>query len=505
MMTADLLYTNRRNLAVAAAMAFLTLLIHLFTNGGYGYFRDELYMLACGEHLDWGYPDHPPLIALAAWFSRHVLGGSLPAIRFLPALAGAAKVILSGLIAMELGGGAFAVGLACLSVALAPAYLGIDTILTMNAFEPLFWMGCAYLALLAIRRDRPRLWLWVGVVAGLGLENKHSMAFFLAALAGGLLLSPQRKVFRSRWFWGGTAAAFLLFLPNLIWQYRHDWATLELLENVRRSGKNVSLGPLAFLAQQWQLMGPPSILVWGAGLWFLLRRYRFLGWTFLLVLGLMMALKGKNYYMAPAYPMLFAAGGVWWERRTASVWIRAAFTGLVTAGGVALALIMLPALPPEKYLAYQDALGLSIPKTEVEHVGPLPQLLGDMFGWPEMVEAVAGLYHSLPPNERGKTAILAGNYGEAGAIDFFGPQHGLPKAISAHQGYYLWGPRDATGDVLILLQWNRPSAEKYCQSVEDGPAIGHPYSMAEEHYTVLICRGLKTPLRELWPQLKHWN
>jgi hypothetical protein len=179
--------------------------------------------------------------------------------------------------------------------------------------------------------------------------------------------------------------------------------------------------------------------------------------------------------------------------------------GIVLAGGMLLAPIMLPIFPPEAYIAYSERLGLSVPKTEVAHSGPLPQHLGDMFGWPEMVEAVARLYHSLPPEERGKTSILAGNFGEAGAINFFGPAQGLPKAISGHQAYYLWGPGDASGEALILLQWSRRSAERMCESVEDGPAIGHPYSMREEHYKVLVCRGLRMPLRELWPRLKHWN
>ncbi len=501
--------TRARPLYVAGLLAGLTLLVHLLTNRGYGYFRDELYYLASAEHLDWGYPDMPPLIAWVTWFIRHFIGESLGAIRLLPALSGAARVLLTGLIALELGGGAFAVGLACLGVAAAPIYLGMDTILSMNTFESLFWMGCAYLALRAIRHDRPKLWLWVGVLAGLGLENKHSAAFFLAALGAGLLISPQRGVLRSRWFWGGMAIAFLLFLPNLIWQYRHDWATLELLQNVRRTKKNVELGPLEFLGQQLQLTGPQNLLIWAAGLWFLLRPrgrpFRFLAWTFLFLVGIMMALKGKNYYVAPIYPMMFAAGGVWWEQLTRSRWVRVPLVAVVAAGGILLGPIILPVLSPENYLAYTGALGLTVPKTERGHVSPLPQLLSDMFGWEEMVEAVARLYHSLPEEERRKAGIFANNYGEAGAIDFFGPKYGLPKSISAHQAYYFWGPRDVSGELLIVTQADRRDLEKACRSVTDGPVIGHPYSMAEEHYTVLVCRGLKVPIRELWPKLKHWN
>jgi hypothetical protein len=219
---------------------------------------------------------------------------------------------------------------------------------------------------------------------------------------------------------------------------------------------------------------------------------------------MMMALHGKNYYMAPAYPMLFAAGGVFWERLKARR-ARIGLAGALAASGIALAPMVLPVLPVDTFLRYQQALGFAPPKTETAHEGPLPQHFGDRFGWPEMAAIVANVYNGLPPDIRAKTAILAGNYGEAGAIDFFGPRYGLPKAISGHQNYYFWGPRGYTGESLILLQFSRETAGRACAQVEDGPELNHPYAMAEEHFRILICRGLKTPLPQLWPRLKHWN
>lgn len=484
--------------------------MHLFTNGRYGYFRDELYMLACGEHLAWGYVDHAPLIALIARLSRAAFGDSLHGIRLLPALASAAKILLTGLIARELGARRFGVTLACLCVLVAPIYLGIDTILTMNAFEPLFWMGCAYLLLLAIKQDRPQWFLWFGIVAGVGLENKHSMLFFGFALVAGLLLTPERRLMASRWFWIGGVLAAALFLPNILWQISHHWPTLEDLNNVRVTHKDVELGPLAFLAQQVFIMLPISVIVWGAGLWYFLfdgegKRYRALGFAYLILLALMIALHGKNYYMAPAYPMLFAAGGVFWEQTLHSRVLRTALAAAVLLMGIVAAPLFLPVLPVDTFLRYEHALGVAPPKTEVAHSGPLPQLFGDMFGWEEMVATVAQVYHALPPAERARAAIFAGNYGEAGAIDLFGPRYGLPKAISTHQTYYLWGPRGYTGDVMILLQWSEKSARRYFRSVEAGPVLNNPYAMGEEHYTIFIGRGLKQPLVQLWPQWKHWN
>lgn len=502
------------SLAIAVYFALADLLVHLLTNGQYGHFRDELYFMACGDHLDWGYVDFAPLAALLVKLTRVTLGDSLHAIRFLPAVSGAAKVLLTGLIARELGGGRFAVGLSCLCVLAAPVYLILDTLYSMNTFEPLFWMACAYVLLLAMKRNNPRLLVWIGVLAGLGLENKHSTLFFGFALVVGLLLAPERRFLASPWLWIAGAIALAIFLPNLIWQYQHNWATLEDLSNVRRTQKNVELPPIRFMGQQLLMLSPASALVWIAGLWFLLmdrigRRYRVLGWTYLAFLSVLMALKGKDYYLAPIYPMLFAAGGVFWEKflesRARFAWMKLALPALVFLIGAILAPTALPILSPENLVRYQNAIGLQPPKTEVAHSGALPQHFGDMFGWPEMAATVAKVYDGLPPEERAKAAIYTGNYGEAGAIDFFGPRYGLPKAISAHQTYYYWGPRNYTGEVIILLQSRRESAQRSCTTVEDSTQVGHPFAMGEENYRILICRGLKQPLAQLWPRLKHWN
>jgi hypothetical protein len=500
-------------LAVAVYFALAKLLLHFLTNSQYGYFRDELYFIACGEHLDWGYVDHAPMVGWAAKLSRTLLGDSLFALRFLPALAGALKVLLTGLMVREFGGRRFAVALACLCVIVAPVYLVSDTLFSMNAFEPVFWMGCAYCIVLAINRREPRFWLGFGALAGLGLQNKHSMLFFGFGVFIGVLLTPERRLLKSRWLWIAGALALLIFLPNLIWEQRHDWATLELLGNVKATGKNVELAPLDFILQQFLMLLPFTAPVWLAGLWYFLfdsegRRFRLLGVAYLVVLTLIIALKGKVYYTLPVYPMLFAGGGVIWERwlsRRRISWLKVAYPLLLLAGGAVFAPMALPVLPVETLIRYQDALGLKPPKTEVGHAGALPQHFGDMFGWPEMVEQVARVYHSLPPEERARAGIYANNYGEAGAIDFFGARHGLPKAISPHQNYFLWGPRDYTGEVLILMQSKRADAERNCGSVEEAARVAHPYAMREEQYTIHICRNLKKPLRELWPQLKHWN
>ena len=501
-------------MAIAWAVAAVAVLLQTLTDGRYGYFRDELYFIATSNHLAWGYVDFAPLAAVILRVNRVLFGESLHALRLLPALAQGAQIVLTGLIARALGGKRFAMFLSGVCVLVAPVVLVMGGRYSMNVFEPLLWMGCIYFLLLAINRNQPKLLVWSGVLLGLGLENKHSTAFFLFALVVGIVATSERRLLKSKWLWIAVGIAFLICLPNLIWQYQHDFPTWVDLNNVRKTGKNTVLPPLNLLLQQIMMLNPASALVWIAGLGFLLfhregKRYRVLGVTYLAFLAVMMALHAKDYYLAPIYPMLFAAGGVYWEelirRRAGLRWVRVALPAFVAALGAVAAPLVIPILPIAKVVPYMKSLGIKLPHTETHDSEPLPQHFADEFGWPEMVAAVADVYNAMPPDERAKTGILAGNYGEAGAIDFFGARYGLPKSISAHQNYYYWGPRNYTGESLILLQWDLDDAQRYCESVEKGPALDPFYGMDEEHYTILVCHGLKAPLASVWPKLKHWN
>ena len=508
----------RANLSLSGGMGIVLLLtlvkllLHLWANRGYGYFRDELYFLACGEHLDWGYVDQAPMVAGVAWLSRALFGDSLSAIRFFPAVAGAVKVLLAGLMARELGGGRFAQALAALTVIIAPVYFAADNFLSMNAFEPVFWMGCIYVLLRILNTGNPKLWPWFGVLAGLGLMNKHSMLFFGFALVVGLLLVPARKHFLNRWFWLAGLIAFLIFLPNVLWQGQNDWATLEFLNSVAASTKNIVLSPWLFFAQQILLIHPLNFPIWMAGLGFLFftergKPYRVLAWTYIVLLVSFIVLKGKAYYLAPAYPMLLAAGGVAVEilfRRWERVWPKAALLTVLTIGGAVLAPYGLPVLSPGGFLEYEKAVGIKSPRTETGHTAELPQLYADQFGWEEMTAAVARIYHNLSPEEKSQTAIFGNNYGEAGAIDFFGPKHGLPKAIGGHNNYYLWGPRDYSGEIMIVLGGTRERLEELFEQVTEEAVLDTPFAAPYENRPVYLCRGLKTSLKDLWPKIKNW-
>jgi 4-amino-4-deoxy-L-arabinose transferase-like glycosyltransferase len=337
------------------------LLLHLAASGSYGYFRDELYFLDCARHLQWGYVDDAPGIV---WLFKAALlmGGSLPVVRALAALGGAVTVLSASLLARELGGKGFAQAFAGLCVLAAPIFLSMDGVLCVGAWEPLFWMDCALLALRIARTGDSRLWLWFGAVAGLGLLLKYTMGLVLVCFLAAMVLTSLRREFRKPAFWAGVGLALLLFLPTLLWQVRNHFPLLTDMENIRREGKNVVLGPLAFVKQQIEFLDPLLLPVWLAGLVALFRRReaRILGWFYLLLLGAMILLHGKNYYLAAIYPMLFAAGAVAvevaldrWRWSRARAWPRAVPFAGVAATFLLFVPAFVPLLPPQRLLAYQ--------------------------------------------------------------------------------------------------------------------------------------------------------
>ncbi len=496
-------------------LAALEAAIHLVTPREYGFFTDELYFLACGEHLDFGYVDMPPLTALQAWVARHLFGTSVTGVHLFPALMGAGLVLLTALLARELGGGRFAQGMAALCIVVAPFSHVFFSFLSMNAVEPLVWTGCALVLARILRTGNVRLWPWFGLLAGIGLENKHTMFVFGFAIALGLLLTAERRLMANRWFVLAGLVALLVFLPNLIWEIRHHFPHLEQLANIRRTQRNVELDPLGFLGQQVLGMNPIALPVWLGGLAGLLfardgRPYRALGLAWLVTLGVLLATHGRFDYLFPANPLLVAAGAVGLERLLSASryrWARPAYAAVVSLAGILLAPILLPILPPDTYIAYARATGLAQPRIEHRRTAsPLPQLFADRCGWEEMAETVARVYFSLPPEERAKAAIFGNDYGQAGAIDLYGPRLGLPKAIGGHLTYWLWGPRGYTGEVTIVLGDNRQALEKLFSRVEAAAEVASRYSMMSQHFTVFVCRQPKGwTFREIWPRLKKWD
>jgi hypothetical protein len=513
--------TLRQAFLLAGLFALLKFALHFGVNLweahiGWGYFRDEMYYILCGQHLDWGYVDHGPIVALQARAAIALFGKSLAGIRMFSTLAGAATIFLTGLIAWALGGRRVAQALAMLGILLAPEFLGLDSFISMNSFEAVFWMTAVFAILMLLRGASANWWIVFGVAGGLGIENKPSMAIFLVALLIGLLITPQRRIVFHRAAVLAVALIVVLALPNLLWQIHNHFPTLEFIHNGKVDHKNVVLSPLQFLGAQVMMLSPISFPLWFAGVVWLLvtrrsREWRFLGWTYLVFLMLMFATRdAKDYYLAAIYPAIFAAGGVAWQAllaKRATRWIVPAYATLLVLSGLLVMPMSLPYLTPQQWLDYTARMHLrhTAAKMENEATSAFPQFYADRFGWQEMVDQVTRIYNELPVADRARAGILCSNYGEASAINFLGAGRGLPFAISGHNSYWIWGPHGVTGDVIIVINGaSLGEMRKYYDSVEVAGVMNHPYAMPYEHRNIYLCRGRKGSILNDWPEFKKY-
>ena len=503
-----------RAVGLLAALAGMKLLIPWIADfvSGYGIFRDEYYYLACGQRLDFGYVDHPPLIALVAALTHTVLGDSLFALHLLPTLAGAGMVVLTGLMAWELGGGRFAQALAGLIVVVAPIYWVVNGFLSTIPFDHFFFVLLAYLVIRLVKSDDPRWWPAIGLVIGLGLENKHNFLFLTAGVVAGILLTAQRRWLRNRWFWGGVAVAMLLALPHFLWQAQHGWPLLEFARNA--GSKNVGVDVLGFVGQQVVVVHPLTLPIWGAGLVYYLRGagsvYRILGLMYLIPALILLATgAARADYLTPTYPMLFAAGAVvteQWLARRRSAWARPVLAGGLLLSGAALAPFFVAILPAVWLVSYQQALGISPPQQERGKTAEIPQYFADRLGWEGLVATIAEVYQSLPAADRAHTTILTVNYGEAAAINYYGARYGLPAAVSGHNNYYLWGPGPAWGSAVISLGIPTARLNGLFNEVRQAALITCDYCTSEENtLPVYVSRRPQLPIDQAWPLLKHYN
>ena len=498
---------------VLLSLAALSLVLHFLGASRYGFFRDELYYIACGDHLAWGYIDQPPFIALVARVSKLLFGTSLSAFRVFPALSGACLVFVAGRITREMGGSRFAQILSGIAVLFTPIYLAFGSFLSMNAFEPVLWMACVWILLRILNGQDQRLWVAFGFVAGIGALNKHTMLMFVFALLVGLMLTPQRRYLWSRWLWLGMLLGFLIFLPNLIWESRHGWPQIEVVRNAQEL-KNTPVGLFRFLWEQILFLNPVALPILLAGLGWLGfgkhgMRFRSVGWAFAIVLAIVFFLHGKTYYPMPAFPMIVAAGAVAIESWLGDPRYRAlktTYAAILAVSGVVMIPLVVPVLPMGSLLAYQKLISLSdAVQMERDSEGSLHQLYADMLGWDNIASVVAEVYHRLPASEQSVCAILAGNYGEAGAIDLLGAHYGLPKAISGHNNYHLWGPRGYTGERVILFGENAEQIKTMFADVKQVATVISPLAApAERSLPVYLCRKPKKSLAVLWPGLKFY-
>lgn len=502
-------------------IALANLIFHLMAIKGYGIFRDELYYIACSDHLAFGYVDQPPLSIFILKGVRLLLGDSLIALRILPVLAGTVFVYLTGWIARELGGKKFAMVLAAISAFSVIGNMFNFNYYSMNYLDLLFWQFCIIIVIRIIKTQNPKYWLLFGLAAGLGLQNKISVLFICFGLAAGFLMTRERKQFRSKYLWMGAGIAALICLPYIIWNWAHDWATLEFIHNAR-TFKMSEVTPLGFFMGQLLYNNPPAIFVWFVGLIFFFSKkgqpFRLFGWMFLAVYLLFTVQGAKDYYLAGGYPILFAGGAVLWEtwlKKKRRFWLKIWLPFSIVLPALFLSPLALPILPESSVIKLINVIGIEHDSGERHEMGVLPQHFADMHGWEDMARTFSDIYSTLSGEDKADCMIYVRNYGEAGAIDFFGRKYGLPKATCAHNNYWLWGPPEWSGRTAIILglydnvKENMEDLSAHFEEVTHAATFLCQYCMPyENNRHIFICRkakGIITDLEAFWEQEKHFN
>jgi 4-amino-4-deoxy-L-arabinose transferase-like glycosyltransferase len=484
----------RADILILGGLGLAKLAIQAATSGNYGFHRDELYYLASARHPALGYVDFPPVTPMLARLSLDLFGPSVFWLRMFPALAGAVIVIVAGLIAAELGGSRFARVLAAGAVLTSTVFLGANWLFQTVSFDQLAWTVALFLAGRMLRTGDPRHWLAIGATLGVGLETKYTILALCLGLAIGLLACRRRDLV-TPWPWLGAVIALLLLAPNLWWQATHGWLSLRFIL-FHPVAQSADFSPLAVLAGQFVLAGPLAVPLWIAGWVRLLRgrEVRFLGVT-ALVAFLVFTLTGKDYYAAPLYPLLFAAGAVTAESLARSAgWLRPVVAVALMLDAVLLAPFAIPLVPPARLHQY--------------HLDTANKDFAATVGWPEVAAQVAAVYDSLPPDERTHAVILAGNFGEAGAVDLYGPSLGLPAAICPEMTYWLWKPAHVDDSTVIVVGATAGEVAWAFGDVQVAAPVRIPYGVqnqSEVGRDILIARRPRVSLDEVWPRLLNLN
>jgi 4-amino-4-deoxy-L-arabinose transferase-like glycosyltransferase len=485
----------RLALPIVVLVALTKVLFQLVTAGLYGAHRDEFYYLVGGHHLAWGYVDHPPAVPALDRLAELALGHSVVALHVLPALLGGVLVLLGALLARELGGGTRAQTMTAVVAALGPLYLATTHFLSTVTLDLVVWAVASLLVIRLIRTGDARWWLAIGIVVGLGLLNKYTVAFWVFGAVGGLLCTRERRLLWSRWALGGAGIAALLVSPNLVWQATHDWATFEFMRNLRVD--NGASNMREFVPLQLVIATLAGIVVWVTALRATVRRsgyevHRWLAVGWLMLLVVLFASGGKGYYLGSWYLPLIALGAVVIERGWSRRAQRVLFAAIVVTGLV-MAPLFTPILPQKTFVAagFND----------------VNKDLGSLIGWPRVVHQVADVVHGLPADEERRAVILTSNYSEAGALEFWRSELRLPDVISGHNTYWWWGYGHRRAGPVIAIGFSREFLARYWDRCARAATLGSrgPIDPQEAGAPIFVCRHQTISWAELWPRLRHYG
>jgi hypothetical protein len=482
------------------------LAFHVLTNGRYGFHRDELQTIDDARHLDWGYVAYPPVTPLIGRLELVVFGVSLRGLRFFSSVAVSAAMVFAGLMARELGGGLEVALLAAAASAISPVALIQGAVFQYVSFDYLWGVAATYFLVRLLKSDNPRWWVMVGAVLGLGMETRYTIGFLALGMATAVMLTPARRYLKSRWLWIGVAASILVFLPNFIWQVRHGFISLDFLSYLHARDLRQGRYNGFFREQLWIVVNLVTAPLAVLGLWFYLFRgeavrYRPLGWTFVASFALFALRGSRSYYTAPLYPMLLAAGSVWFGEllgRLRPAWSRLAWGFQWTAvflGGAMFALLVMPVAP--------------IGSTLWRITSQMHDLFREEIGWRELAESVSSVYQNIPPPERARTGILAGNYGEGGALNLYGPELGLPHAMCLTNSFWYRGYDPRLPASVIVLGFDLDEARKLFASCVVAAKNSNPFGVQNEesrnHPDILLCRDLRMAWPDYWRRFRRFG
>ena len=495
------------DLGTLILLALAIILLHTLTNGQYGFHRDELLTLNNARHLEWGYVVYPPMTPFIGRVELELFGTSLRGFRFFAAVSQGLVLLLTGLAARELGGKRQAQLVAALATATTGPSLVAGWFLGYTSFDYLWWVVVAYFVIRLLKSDDPRWWVAIGAAIGLGMMTKYTMGFLVLGVVGGVLLTPARRYLKSPWLWCGAGVALLTMLPNLVWQMQHHFVAFEWLKSVH--ARDIRWGWTDYFLpnQLWKCANPVTVPLWFAGLWYVFatpngKRYGLLGWMYVVPLLAFLAARGRDYYLAPAYPMLLATGAVWGEQWVNSLSARSALTvrrttwRVLAVAGLSTAAVTLPIAPLNSgWWRVADSMNGGNFNMQI--------------GWPELVETVAKIRDSLHIKDRARLGILAGDEGEAGAVNLYGPAYGLPRAISGMNSNWLRGYGDPPPQTVIVLGEHRDFVEQNFKSCELVGRLTNRYGIENAtiagYADVFVCRNLRQPWPDFWKNFRYYG
>jgi 4-amino-4-deoxy-L-arabinose transferase-like glycosyltransferase len=505
----DSLHTRRILSSDAAALWFLSLAftaLHLVAGARYGFHRDELLTFSNARQLEWGYVVYPPVTAFLARIELVLFSTSLIGFRFFAAIACGLTAVLTGLMARSMGGGRQAMLLSAFAASIGGDVFFTGSFMSYMSFDLLWWVAAAWCVVRLLQSENARWWLGIGAFIGLGLMTKYTMAFFAVAILGAMLATPNRRYLRNRWFWCGVALALVIVAPNLWWQYQHHFVSLAWMRSIHARDVRMGRADYFLLSQLWQVLNPVTVPLCLAGLWFLFARsagkpWRMIGWMYLFTLAALMAARGREYYLAPAYPVLLAAGAAWGEmwlrslpvQRQARL-LRAAWRAFAISG-LCVAALILPFAPINSaWWRIQDAT---------------THQFNMQIGWPELAATVAHVRDSLPAADQAVLGVMAADEGEAGAVNLYGQTYGLPRAISGMNSNWLRGYGNPPPQTVISVGFKPDELDRIFASCQVAAQLSNPYGVVNDIFRdrdqVYVCRNIRFPWPEFWKHFQYYG